>query len=78
MANSTIPYHGNKQLDEINRDMIAEITIPRQKTYEIPREKGITPNSGIVNRILEAVPSQPVDGSGQMQKGGDIPLENNF
>lgn len=53
------PYLGSKHLDEINRDMIAEISMARQKPYEIPREKGpprkIAPKPSTVNRTLEII-----------------------
>ncbi len=49
----------NKYLDEINRDLISDITIARQKPYEIPREKGpprkITPKPCTINRTLEII-----------------------
>lgn len=53
------PHLAGKYLDEINRDMIAEITIARQKPYEIPRKKGpprkITPQPSTINRTLEII-----------------------
>jgi len=53
------PYLGSKYLDEINRDLISEITMARQKPYEIPREKGpprkIEPKANTVNRTLEII-----------------------
>lgn len=53
------PYLGNKYLDEINRDLIADITMARQQSYEIPREKGpprkIDPKPSTINRTLEII-----------------------
>jgi len=53
------PYMRGKYLDEIDRDLIAEITAARQKPYEIPRRKGpprkIVPKPTTVNRTLEII-----------------------
>lgn len=53
------PFLNGKYLDEINRDLISEITIARQKPYEIPRKKGparkISPKSSTINRTLEII-----------------------
>jgi integrase len=52
-------YLAGKYLDEIDRDLIAEITMARQKPYEIPRIKGpprkIMPKPSTVNRTLEII-----------------------
>jgi integrase len=52
-------FLNGKYLDEISRDLISEITIARQKPYEIPRKKGparkISPKPSTVNRTLEIV-----------------------
>jgi integrase len=52
-------YLRGKYLDEINRELIAVITIERCKPYEIAREKGparrIAPKPATVNRTLEVV-----------------------
>ena len=54
-------FLADKYLDEINRDLIAEITIARLKSYQIPREKGparkIEPKPSTVNRTLEIIRS---------------------
>ncbi len=53
------PYMRGKYLDEISRDLIAEITVARQEAYEIPRKKGpprrIEPKPTTVNRTLEII-----------------------
>lgn len=53
------PIMRGKNLDEINRDLIAEITIARQESYEIPRKNGpprrIDPKPTTVNRTLEII-----------------------
>jgi integrase len=53
------PYLGSKMLDEIDIDLIAEITRIRREPYEIPRLKGpvrrIKPSAATVNRTLEVV-----------------------
>lgn len=53
------PYLSGKHLDEIDRDLIAEIKMARQQAYEIPRKKGpprrIDPKPSTVNRTLEIV-----------------------
>jgi integrase len=53
------PYMRGKHLDEINRDLIAEITAARQEPYEIPRKKGpprrVNPKPTTVNRTLEII-----------------------
>lgn len=55
------PYLSGKYLDEINRDLIAEITEIRKQPYSIPREKGparyIEPKPSTVNRTLEIIRS---------------------
>ena len=52
-------FLNGKYLDEINRDLISDITIARQKPYEIPRKKGparkITPKPSTINRTLETI-----------------------
>jgi integrase len=52
-------FLNGKYLDEINRDLISDITITRQKSYEIPRKKGparkITPKPSTINRTLEII-----------------------
>jgi integrase len=49
----------SKYLDEINKDLIAEITKVRKLQYSIPREKGpdriINPKPATVNRTLEII-----------------------
>jgi len=53
------PHLTDKYLDEINRDLIADITKARQKPYEIPRKKGpsrkIIPKPSTINRTLEII-----------------------
>jgi integrase len=53
------PYMRGKYLDEIDRDLIAEITAARQEAYEISRKKGpprrIEPKPTTVNRTLEII-----------------------
>ncbi|MCB4811066.1 site-specific integrase [Methylovorus menthalis] len=53
------PFMRGKCLEEINRDLIAEITAARQEPYEIPRKKGpprwIDPKPTTVNRTLEII-----------------------
>ena len=53
------PYLGSSRLDEIDIDMIAEITQARRQPYEIPRSKGpvrrIAPSPATVNRTLEVL-----------------------
>ena len=53
------PFLANKYLDEINRDLIADISIARQKPYQIPREMGparkIVPKPSTINRTLEII-----------------------
>jgi len=53
------PHLGSKWLDEIDIDMIAEITRARRRSYEIPRRKGparrVAPSAATVNRTLEIV-----------------------
>ena len=53
------PFLRGKHLDEISRDLIADISYARQKPYEIPRKKGpprkIAPQPTTVNRTLEII-----------------------
>lgn len=53
------PHLSGKYLDEINKDLIAEITEARRKQYSIPRDKGpdrvINPKPATVNRTLEII-----------------------
>jgi len=53
------PHLGSRHLDEINRDLIADITKARQQPYEIARKKGpprkIDPKPSTVNRTLEII-----------------------
>ena len=53
------PFLNGKYLDEINRDFISEITMTRQKPYEILRKKGIArkvlPKPSTINRTLEII-----------------------
>lgn len=52
-------FLGKKYLDEINRDLISEIIIERQKPYNIPRKKGpprkVEAKPTTVNRTLEVL-----------------------
>lgn len=51
------PHMRDVHLDEVSRDLIAQITAARQESYEIPRRKGpprrIAPKPTTVNRTLE-------------------------
>lgn len=53
------PYLSDKYLDEINKDLIAELTKARKLPYSIPRAKGpdrkIEPTPATVNRTLEII-----------------------
>ena len=53
------PYLSDRFLDEISKDVIAEITEARKRRYSIPRSKGpdrvIDPSPGTVNRTLEII-----------------------
>ncbi|HEU0187471.1 MAG TPA: site-specific integrase [Gallionellaceae bacterium] len=52
-------YLSDKRLDEINKDLIAEITKARKLPYSIPRSKGpdriINPKPATINRTLEII-----------------------
>lgn len=53
------PHLSDRYLDEISKDVIAQITEARKKQYSIPRKKGpdrvINPSPATINRTLEII-----------------------